>query len=42
VILGCIVNKMNTAKKYGYQSYYKYYQAGDYQQDAVESGKLLS
>jgi capsular exopolysaccharide synthesis family protein len=42
VILGCIVNKMNTAKKYGYRSYYKYYQAGEYQQDAVGSGELLS
>ena len=42
VILGCIVNKMNTAKKYGYRSYYKYYQADEYQQDAVASGELLS
>jgi len=42
VILGCIVNKVNTAKRYGYRSYYKYYQAYDYQQDAVGSGKLLT
>ncbi len=42
VILGCIVNKVNTAKRYGYRSYYKYYQAYDYQQDAVGGGKLLS
>jgi capsular exopolysaccharide synthesis family protein len=31
VILGCIVNKVNTAKRYGYRSYYKYYQAYDYE-----------
>ena len=30
VILGCIVNKVNTAKRYGYRSYYRYYQAYDY------------
>ena len=26
-ILGCIVNKVDLDKKYGYGSYYKYYQA---------------
>jgi capsular exopolysaccharide synthesis family protein len=48
-ILGAIVNKVNTAKRYGYQSYYKYYQAYDYQSDDLpellaesESPKLLS
>ena len=42
VILGCIVNKVNTARRYGYRSYYKYYQAYDYQQDKSGNGKLLS
>jgi capsular exopolysaccharide synthesis family protein len=41
-ILGCIVNKVNTAKRYGYRSYYRYYQAYDYQQDTTKSRKLLS
>ncbi len=51
VILGCIVNKINTAKKYGYGSYYKYYQPYDYQSensadipklaDGSESRKLI-
>lgn len=51
VILGCIVNKVNTAKRYGYRSYYRYYQAYDYKsgdsadfaelQDGYSSSKLL-
>jgi capsular exopolysaccharide synthesis family protein len=41
-ILGCIVNKVNTAKRYGYRSYYTYYQAYDYQEDKKKSGKFLS
>jgi hypothetical protein len=32
---------VNTSKRYGYRSYYRYYQAYDYQQDAVDSRKLL-
>jgi capsular exopolysaccharide synthesis family protein len=41
-ILGCIVNKVNTAKRYGYRSYYRYYQAYDYQPDTAKGRKLLS
>jgi capsular exopolysaccharide synthesis family protein len=41
-ILGCIVNKVNTAKRYGYRSYYSYYQAYDYQEDKKRGGKFLS
>jgi capsular exopolysaccharide synthesis family protein len=41
-ILGCIVNKVNVAKRYGYRSYYRYYQAYDYEQDKKKSGKFLS
>jgi len=51
VILGCIVNKVNTAKRYGYRSYYRYYQAYDYKsadssdfaklQDESKSSKML-
>jgi capsular exopolysaccharide synthesis family protein len=41
-ILGCIVNKVNTAKRYGYRSYYSYYQAYDYQEDKKKSRKFLS
>jgi hypothetical protein len=24
-ILGCIINKVDTSQRYGYQSYYRYY-----------------
>jgi len=48
VILGCIVNKVNTAKRYGYRSYYRYYKAYDYKstdfaelQDGSKSRKIL-
>jgi succinoglycan biosynthesis transport protein ExoP len=42
VILGCIVNKVDTARRYGYRSYYKYYQDYDYQQENTGSGELLT
>ncbi|KKL87685.1 hypothetical protein LCGC14_1932240, partial [marine sediment metagenome] len=29
-ILGCIINKVNLTKRYGYRAYYKYYQAYNY------------
>ena len=29
-VLGCIVNKVNTANRYGYRSYYRYYRAYNY------------
>lgn len=29
-ILGCVINKVNLQKRYGYRSYYKYYQAYNY------------
>ena len=29
-ILGCIINKVNLEKRYGYRSYYRYYQAYNY------------
>ena len=28
VILGCIINKVDVTKRYGYQSYYRYYSYG--------------
>jgi capsular exopolysaccharide synthesis family protein len=37
-ILGCMVNKVNTAKRYGYRSYYRYYQAYEY--DSANSAEL--
>ena len=37
-ILGCMVNKVNTAKRYGYRSYYRYYQAYEY--DSSNSAEL--
>ena len=30
-ILGCIINKVNLTKRYGYRAYYKYYQAYNYE-----------
>ena len=30
-ILGCIINKVNIEKRYGYRSYFKYYQAYNYE-----------
>lgn len=42
VILGCIVNKVNTARRYGYGSYYGYHQAYEYRQDKIEDEKLLT
>jgi len=30
-ILGCIINKVNLEKRYGYRSYYRYYQAYNYE-----------
>ncbi len=30
VILGCVINKVNLEKRYGYRSYYRYYQAYHY------------
>lgn len=35
-VLGCIVNRINLQKKYGYRSYYKYYSA--YNSESVENG----
>jgi succinoglycan biosynthesis transport protein ExoP len=32
-ILGCIVNKVNTTKRYGYRSYYTYYRSYNYGRD---------
>lgn len=29
-LLGCIINKINLTKRYGYRSYYRYYQAYNY------------
>ena len=42
-ILGCVVNKVDHTKKYGYGSYNKYYQAYNhyYGQDKEEAKKLL-
>lgn len=30
-ILGCVINKVNLDRRYGYRSYYKYYQAYNYE-----------
>lgn len=30
LILGCVINKVNLDKRYGYRSYYRYYQAYNY------------
>jgi Mrp family chromosome partitioning ATPase len=40
-VLGCIVNKLNLSKRYGYHSYYKYYKYyyGDKRVDS-ETAKL--
>jgi capsular exopolysaccharide synthesis family protein len=42
-ILGCIINKVNVSKRYGYRSYYKYYQAYNYEygEDKKKRSKLL-
>ncbi len=43
-ILGCIINKVNLEKRYGYRSYYRYYQAYNYDYgdgNSEKSKKLL-
>jgi capsular exopolysaccharide synthesis family protein len=38
-ILGCIINKVDLAKRYGYQSYYKYYEYYTYHGDGRKKTK---
>jgi capsular exopolysaccharide synthesis family protein len=38
-ILGCIVNKVNVSKRFGYQSYYSYHQYYGYGDDRVSKKK---
>jgi hypothetical protein len=43
-ILGCIINKVDISRRYGYHSYYKYYHYYnyDYTKDKKENGKKLA
>ena len=42
IVLGCIINKVNLTKRYGYRSYYNYYQSYNYSYGDGKNSKQIT